>query len=150
MVNKKEMVTKSIQDVTGGREAVAAMLGMSVDSFNNHLYEKKGSRFFTVDELALIASLDNTPYIAEFFAMQTGHLVVEMPNVSDLDNVELFELQLKLNGVKGLLDKTISEALVDGKIDKVERKAITEIKRQYMAVFETSMNALDAVYGENV
>lgn len=149
-MNKKEMVTKSIQNVTGGREAVAAMLGMSVDSFNNHLYEKKGSRFFNVDELALIASLDNTVYVADFFARQTGHLVVEMPNVSELDNVELFELQLKLNGVKGLLDKTISEALVDGKIDQVERKAITEIKRQYMAVFETSMNALDAVYGESV
>ncbi|HDM7598212.1 TPA: hypothetical protein PZ808_003154, partial [Staphylococcus aureus] len=74
-MNKKEMVNKTIAGVTGGKEAVAAVLGMSIDIFNNHLYEKKGSRFFSVDELVEMAELTNTPYVAEYFANRVSCMV---------------------------------------------------------------------------
>ena len=147
-MNKKEMVNQTIAGFPGGKEAVAAVLGLSIDGFNNRLYEKKGQAFFSVDELEAMASLNNTPYVAEYFAEKSGHLVVAAPEIEELDSVELFDLQVKLNGVKGMLDKVLSESLADGVIDRTERKAIEKMKRHYLAVFTTSMNAIDAVYGE--
>ena len=147
-MNKKEMVNQTIAGFPGGKEAVAAVLGLSIDGFNKRLYEKKGQAFFSVDELEAMASLNNTPYVAEYFAEKSGHLVVAAPEIEELDSVELFDLQVKLNGVKGMLDKVLSESLADGVIDRTERKAIEKLKRYYLAVFTTSMNAIDAVYGE--
>ena len=148
MVNKKEMVNKTIAGVTGGKEAVAAVLGMSIDSFNNHLYEKKGSRFFTVDELVEMADLTETAFVADYFASKVGHMVVKRPEIANLDSVDMFDCHLHLNSVKGMLDKTIEEAKADGVFDREERKAIKELKQEYQATFEAFMVKLDALYAE--
>ncbi|MFH0225119.1 YmfL family putative regulatory protein [Vibrio furnissii] len=148
MVNKKEMVNKTIAGVTGGKETVAAVLGMTVDSFNNHLYEKKGSRFFNVDELVEMADLTNTPFVAEYFAHRVNSMVVEKPVLADLDSVDMFDCHLHLNAVKGLLDKAIEEAKDDGVFDEKERKQIRDLKREYQATFEAFMVKLDALYAE--
>ncbi|BBM66327.1 hypothetical protein VA249_29730 [Vibrio alfacsensis] len=146
MINKKEMVNKTIADVTGGKEVVAAMLGMTVDSFNNHLYEKKGSRFFSVDELVEMADLNKTPFAAEYFADRIGCMVVERPQAAELDSVDMFDCHLQLNAIKGLLDKTIAEAKADGVFDACERKAITQLKQEYQATFEAFMLKLETLY----
>lgn len=149
-MNKKEMVNKTIAGVTGGKEAVAAVLGMSVDSFNNHLYEKKGSRFFNVDELVEMVDLTNTPFVAEYFAHRVNSMVVGRPNLAELDSVDMFDCHLQLNAVKGLLDKTIDEAKADGVFDEKERKAIADLKSEYQSTFEAFMLKLDALYREAI
>lgn len=148
MVNKKEMVNKTIAGVTGGKEVVAALLGMTVDGFNNHLYEKKGQRFFNIDELVEMAEFTNTPYVAEYFASRVNSMVVEKPALADLDSVDMFDCHLHLNAVKGLLDKAIEEAKADGVFDEKERKKIRDLKREYQATFEAFMVKLDALYAE--
>ncbi|ARR46712.1 hypothetical protein CAY59_20935 [Vibrio campbellii] len=150
MVNKKEMVNKTIAGVTGGREVVAAVLGMSTDSFNNRLYEKNGSRFFNVDELVVMAELTNTSYVAKYFADRVGFMVVEQPQLTELDNVDMFDFHLQLNAVKGLLDKAIEDAKADGVFDAAERKQIKELKAQYQSTFESFMLKLDALYSEAI
>ena len=147
-MNKKEMVNKTIAGVTGGKEAVAAVLGMSVDSFNNHLYEKKGSRFFNVDELVEMADLTHTPFVAEYFAHRVNSMVVGRPNLAELDSVDMFDCHLHLNAVKGLLDKPIEEAKADGVFDEQERRVISCLKQEYQATFEAFMLKLDALYSE--
>lgn len=147
-MNKKEMVNRTIAGVTGGREAVAAVLGMSVDIFNNHLYEKKGSRFFSVDELVEMAELTGTSYVAEYFAHRVNCLVVERPKATEIDNVDMFDCHLHLNAAKGLLDKTIEEAKADGVFDERERREIAVLKAEYQATFEAFMLKLDALYKE--
>jgi hypothetical protein len=149
VINKKEMVNQTITGITGGKEAAAAILGMSVDSFNNHLYEKKGSRFFSVDELVELADLTKTPIVAEYFAERIGYLVVEQPRIAQLDSVDMFDCHLQLNAVKGLLDKTIDEAKKDGVFDKQERREIDRLKHEYQATFEAFMLKLDALYSED-
>ncbi|ENC9835251.1 hypothetical protein ABLG28_001506 [Vibrio fluvialis] len=148
MVNKKEMVNRTIAGVTGGKEAVAAVLGMSVDSFNNHLYEKKGSRFFSVDELVEMAELTSTSYVAEYFAHRVSCMVVERPRVNELDSVDMFDCHLHLNAVKGLLDQTIEEAKADGVFDARERQAIAKLKGEYQAAFEAFMLKMEVLYTE--
>lgn len=147
-MNKKEMVSRTIAGITGGKEAVAAVLGMSVDSFNNHLYEKKGSRFFSVDKLVEMADLTNTPYIAEYFACRVNCLVVERPIAAELDSVDMFDCHLHLNAAKGLLDQTIEEAKADGVFDAQERKAIAKLKGEYQAAFEAFMLKMDVLYSK--
>lgn len=149
-MNKKEMVNKTIAGVTGGKEVVAAVLGMSVDSFNNHLYEKKGSRFFSVDELVEMTELTGTAYVAEYFAHRVRCLVVARPCVNELDSVDMFDCHLHLNAVKGLLDQTIEEAKADGVFDADERQAIATLKGQYQAAFEAFMLKMDALYREAI
>jgi hypothetical protein len=149
VINKKEMVNQTITGVTGGKEVAAAILGMSVDSFNNHLYEKKGSRFFSVDELVELADLTKTMVVAEFFAERVNCLVVPRPCVGQLDSVDMFDCHLQLNAVKGLLDKAIDEAKKDGVFDAKERREIDRLKHEYQATFEAFMLKLDALYSED-
>lgn len=147
-MNKKEMINKTIAGVTGGKEVVAAFLGMSVDGFNNHLYEKKGQRFFSVDELVEMSEFTKTPYIADYFASRVNYVAAEVPKLAEFDSVDMFDCHLHLNAVKGLLDKTINEAKADGVFDEKERKAIRGLKREYQAAFEAFMLKLDALYSD--
>jgi hypothetical protein len=150
VINKKEMVNQMIAGITGGKEAAAAILGMSVDSFNNHLYEKPGSRFFSVDELVELADLTKTPCVAEYFAERVNCLVVPKPCLRQLDSVDMFDCHLQLNSVKGMLDSAIEEAKADGVFDKRERREIDRLKHDYQATFEAFMLKLDALYSEAV
>jgi len=148
--NKKQMVNQTIVDITGGKEAVSAVLGMSVDCFNNRLYEKKGSRFFSVDELVEMADLNKTKHVAEYFAHRIDCLVVEKPIMAELDSVDMFDCHLQLNAVKGLLDKSIEEAKADGVFDRQERRTIQILKEQYQATFEAFMLKLETLYAEEI
>jgi hypothetical protein len=150
VINKKEMVNQLIAGITGGKETAAAILGMSVDSFNNHLYEKKGSRFFSVDELVELADVTKASIVAEYFAERVNCLVVPKPSLRQLDSVDMFDCHLQLNAVKGLLDRAIDEAKKDGVFDKQERREIDRLKHEYQATFEAFMLNLDALYSEAV
>lgn len=132
-MNKKEMVNKTIAGFPGGKEAVAAVLGMSVDGFNNRLYEKKGQPFFSVDELETMASLNNTPYVAEYFAIKTGHVVIETPKVEELDKQELYDSEMFVNSLSGQLKQLRYQAQSDGMYDPQELADIECAERKYIA-----------------
>lgn len=127
-MNKKEMINKTIAEVTGGKEAVAAVLGMSVDSFNNHLYEKKGSRFFSVDELVEMADLTKTPFVAEYFAKKIDCVVVPLPDIAEMDKQELYDLEMWVGSLFGELNQTRYQAELDGVYDDEELKQIDKLE----------------------
>lgn len=56
----KEVVKAMCKAYSGGREAMAGALGMSLTQFNNNLYEKNGCRFFEVNELEAMEDISNT------------------------------------------------------------------------------------------
>uniref|UniRef100_A0A5Q0TKG0 Uncharacterized protein n=2 Tax=Vibrio algicola TaxID=2662262 RepID=A0A5Q0TKG0_9VIBR len=128
----------------------AALLGMNINKFQNHLRQVKGMNFFQFDDLVTLTVTSQTPYIAQYLAERINHVVVPMPEVSELDSVDMFDCHLQLNAVKGMLDKAIEEAKADGVFDAAERKAITELKQKYQATFEAFMLKLDALYAEDV
>lgn len=132
-MNKKEMVNKTIAGFPGGKEAVAAVLGMSVDGFNNRLYEKKNQQFFSVDELETMVSLNNTPYVAEYFAIKTGHVVIETPKVEELDKQELYDSEMFVSSLSGQLKQLRYQAQSDGMYDPQELADIECAERKYIA-----------------
>lgn len=94
----KEVVKAMCKAYPGGREAMAGALGMSVTQFNNNLYEKNGCRFFEVNELEAMEDISNTSLLADYFAQRRGALLVDVPQLEDLDRVDLFTLPSALVG----------------------------------------------------
>ena len=83
----KEVVKAMCKAYAGGREAMAGALGMSVTQFNNNLYEKNGCRFFEVNELEAMEDISNTSLLADYFAQRRGALLVDVPQLEDLDRL---------------------------------------------------------------
>ena len=73
-----------------GRLGMASDLGMTIDQFHNHLYQKCGSRFFTLAELERMEDLSGSCYLAEYQANRKGKWLVDVPTAESLDNVELY------------------------------------------------------------
>ncbi|WP_225874323.1 YmfL family putative regulatory protein [Vibrio algicola] len=154
-MDKKEMINRTVHHLgrggaIGEQMDGAALLGMNINKFQNHLRQVKGMNFFQFDDLVTLTVTSQTPYIAQYLAERINHVVVPMPEVSELDSVDMFDCHLQLNAVKGMLDKAIEEAKADGVFDAAERKAITELKQKYQATFEAFMLKLDALYAEDV
>ena len=147
-IGLRTAVKDSERFVQGTRGTVAAKLGYSYDQYNNRLKMNKGSKFFSLEELVDIVDFTQSPCIAAFFADRAGFMVVERPQLAELDSVDMFDCHLHLNAVKGLLDKTIDEARADGVFDAKERKAISELKNEYQATFEAFMLKLDELYSD--
>lgn len=110
-----------------GRVGMAADLGMTIDQFHNHLYQKCGSRFFTVGELEQMQSLSHSSYLAEYFAGRCGKLLVDVPAPESIDNVDLYDIEMKATVADGELAYAKMAAAADGVIDTTERKTLSEL-----------------------
>lgn len=110
-----------------GRLGMASDLGMTIDQFHNHLYQKCGSRFFTVAELEQMQSLSNSSYLAEYFAGRCGKWLVDVPTAESLDNVELYSIEMQATVAAGELAIAQVAAAADGVIDSSERKTLSDL-----------------------
>lgn len=103
----KEVVKAMCKAYPGGREAMAGALGMSITQFNNNLYEKNGCRFFEVNELEAMEDISNTSLLADYFARRRGALLVDVPQLEDLDRVDLFTRAMRTAAARGQVDQII-------------------------------------------
>lgn len=129
----KEVVKAMCKAYPGGREAMAGALGMSVTQFNNNLYEKNGCRFFEVNELEAMEDISNTSLLADYFARRRGALLVDVPQLEDLDRVDLFDRAMRTSAARGRVDTVIQRALEDGVIERHEAEEINEYHRRHLA-----------------
>ncbi|EAY2117836.1 hypothetical protein AII44_05595 [Salmonella enterica] len=110
-----------------GRLGMASDLGMTIDQFHNHLYQKCGSRFFTLAELERMEDLSGSCYLAEYQANRKGKWLVDVPTAESLDNVELYSIEMKAAAASGELANAKMAAAADGVIDSPERKTLSEL-----------------------
>lgn len=110
-----------------GRLGMASDLGMTIDQFHNHLYQKCGSRFFTLAELERMEDLSGSCYLAEYQANRKGKWLVDVPTAESLDNVELYSIEMKAAAASGELANAKMAAAADGVIDSSERKMLSEL-----------------------
>ncbi|KFC95743.1 hypothetical protein GLGR_1906 [Leminorella grimontii ATCC 33999 = DSM 5078] len=121
------MINKMVEHIDGGRSVAAHRLGLTEMQFKNRLYEMNGTRFFSIDELESLQDFSKTHFVADYFAQRAGCAAYQLPEVSELDNVELHALSLFADVVRGEVDKLIHESINnDGVIDKAEKKLIWE------------------------
>lgn len=143
----KEVVKAMCKAYPGGREAMAGALGMTVTQFNNNLYEKNGCRFFEVVELEAMEDISGTSSLADYFAKRRGALLVEVPNMDDLDRVDLFTKAMRTAAARGQVDQIIEKALEDGVIEQHEADEINEHHRRHLAAREEEIRAICALFG---
>lgn len=142
----KEVVKAMCKAYPGGRQAMAGALGMSETQFNNNLYEKNGCRFFEVTELEAMEDISNTSFVADYFAKRRGALLVDVPNLEDLDRVDLFSRAMRTAAARGQADQIIQKALEDGVIEKHEAEEIQEHHRRHLAAREEEIRAIVALF----
>lgn len=143
----KDVVRAMCKSMHGGREAMAGALGMTLTQFNNNLYEKNGCRFFEVVELEAMEDISGTAELADYFAKRRGALLVDVPKLEDLDQVELFNKAMKTAAMRGHVDQVINQALEDGVIDEAEADEIRHYHRKHLSAREEEVKSILAVFG---
>ncbi len=146
MVDIKETVKAMCKAFPGGRSAMAGALGMSVTEFNNNLYEKNGCRFFEHHELEAMEDLSGTNYLADYHARRRGALLVDRPNIEELDRVDLFSKAIRTAAARGQVDLVIQHAIEDGVIEEHEAEEIEVFHRRHMAAREKEVGAIVALF----
>jgi hypothetical protein len=142
----KEVVKAMCKAYPGGREAMAGALGMTVTQFNNNLYEKNGCRFFEVTELEAMEDISNTSCLADYFAKRRGALLVDIPQMEELDRVYLFSRAMRTSAARGQVDQIIENALEDGVIEQDEAQEIREHHRRHLAAREEEIAAIISLF----
>lgn len=133
-----------------GRQGMAKDLGMTLDQFNNHLYQKCGSRFFTFQELLKMEDLSRTTLLTEFCANRKRLSIMEIPKVENIDKVDLFDNQMQVSAADGELASAKIAAAADGFIDTRERAALSSLFNRKIRHQIHGFMAFLALYGVGV
>lgn len=123
----QEAVSLTCKAYPGGRNGLAAAMGMTIDQFNNRLHRKCNSLFFTVDDLLRMEDITGTAFLAEYFANRRGLTLVDISAVESVDKVDLFDIEMQSNAAAGELAIAKREAAADGVIDKKELKVLSRL-----------------------
>ncbi|AGH74056.1 YmfL family putative regulatory protein [Edwardsiella piscicida] len=124
MVDIKTTIKAICRAYPGGQKAMAVQLGMTYDAFRNHLDQKCASRFFTLAEIERMEDVSGTSLLAEYHAARRGKLLVDIPVLEQIDNVELYEQSMRELVADGELAKAKVEAAADGVICGAEQQAL--------------------------
>ncbi|GFN45781.1 YmfL family putative regulatory protein [Candidatus Regiella insecticola] len=147
-MDKRALINRLCERVTGGRAVAAAYLGISESKFNNHLYENKGSRFFSIDELVALQTLSGSSLVAEYFAARSDAVVVPTPS-AEVDTVELHHMCLNTAVKRSAVDQLILETIrKHGSINQQAQQKILEAHRKHMATRDGEIRATLQVYGQ--
>lgn len=144
----KEVIKEMCKALPGGRSAMAGALGMSLETFNNKLYEKNGCRFFDIDEQEAMEDISGTKLLVEYHLDRHGMSALPKIEAEKIDQVELFDMRMTLAAMQGSLAVLIQESLVDGVLTDEE---IGRIYRKAGKVFAYAIGFLDSLkvlYGE--
>lgn len=143
----KEVVKEMCKAFPGGRSAMAGALGISETTFNNKLYEKNGCRFFEHDELEAVEELSGTKLLVEYHLDRHGMTAMEPIEAEKLDQVELFDIRMKLGAMQGALAVLIQESIADGILTGDEITAINKKSQKVFAYAKHFIDSLPVVYG---
>ena len=137
----KKVIIEMIENIPGGKSAVAGFLGFSEAELNNRLYHTKGQRFKNEELIALQLEYGCTDFIEEL-CRNAGGFFVPAPVASELDAVEISTLQLRELSVRGLLFEALEKALADGEITSAEEDLIRKLLNKHLATTQHSIECV--------
>lgn len=133
----KQTIIEMIEQIPGGKSAVAGFLGFTESELNNRLYQTKGQRFKNEELIALQLEYGCTDFIDELCRTAGGRFVPDVAE-DELDKVELANLQLHELSARGLLFAVLEKALEDGEITSQEDK-IRQALSKHLAATQHSI-----------
>ena len=134
----KKVIIEMIENIPGGKSAVAGFLGFSEAELNNRLYQTKGQRFKNEELIALQLEYGCTDFIDELCRTAGGRFVPDVAE-GELDKVELANLQLHELSSRGLLFALLEKALEDGEITSKEEDEIRQALSKHLAATQYSI-----------
>lgn len=134
----KKVIIEMIENIPGGKSAVAGFLGFSEAELNNRLYQTKGQRFKNEELIALQLEYGCTDFIEELCRNAGGRFVPDVAE-DELDKVELANLQLHELSERGLLFAALETALEDGEITSQEEDKIRQALSKHLAATQYSI-----------
>ena len=134
----KQTIIEMIEQIPGGKSAVAGFLGFTESELNNRLYQTKGQRFKNEELIALQLEYGCTDFIDELCRTAGGRFVPDVAE-DELDKVELANLQLHELSARGLLFAALVTALEDGEITSKEEDKIRQALSKHLAATQHSI-----------
>lgn len=143
--SRRKVAQEIVGAFPGGRECAATYLGLDLKRFDNQLYQSAGHQPLSDEQLQKLESVTGTTYLPDYISGLYSGLFTRLPELDELDNVELFRLSLEADVAEGKLNTTIANALADG-IDSQELAAILQAHRQHLAALHTEVHAVIALH----
>ena len=134
----KQTIIEMIEQIPGGKSAVAGFLGFTESELNNRLYQTKGQRFKNEELIALQLEYGCTDFIDELCRTAGGRFVPDVAE-DELDKVELANLQLHELSTRGLLFALLEKALEDGEVTSQEEDKIRQALSKHLAATQHSI-----------
>ena len=134
----KQTIIEMIEQIPGGKSAVAGFLGFTESELNNRLYQTKGQRFKNEELIAIQQEYGCTQFIEELCRTAGGRFVPDVAE-DELDKVELANLQLHELSARGLLFAALETALEDGEITSQEEDKIRQALSKHLAATQHSI-----------
>lgn len=134
-----------IKAVPGGWSAMAAALGLSQQSLENRVYEKKGQGM-SVHIALQMQEISGTKFFAEAAAANAGGVFLRLPSVPNVGNEELFDKFLQLNTRLGDLSREYMEATADGVVDEKEWARLSRISQDTHTTLAEIMAITDQIF----
>ncbi|CWW75375.1 hypothetical protein BV038_01176 [Haemophilus influenzae] len=134
----KQTIIEMIEQIPGGKSAVAGFLGFTESELNNRLYQTKGQRFKNEELIAIQQEYGCTQFIDELCRLAGGRFVPDVAE-DELDKVELANLQLHELSARGLLFAALETALEDGEITSQEEDKIRQALSKHLAATQHSI-----------
>lgn len=153
MVDLQKLVIQTCSEYNGTNTQIAELMGLSLSTFNNRLHMKNGMLFFGIEQLECLQRIVGYPFLADHYAAQFGMLVISNPVQEDMDNVELFSIQMRAEAARGQIAQAKIDAEEDGIVDRHElrhiaRQVVSSMK--YTAKGFLAWAALHGVQGDAV
>lgn len=141
----KQTIIEMIEQIPGGKSAVAGFLGFTESELNNRLYQTKGQRFKNEELIAIQQEYGCTQFIEELCRTAGGRFVPDVAE-DELDKVELANLQLHELSARGLLFAALEKALEDGEITSKEEDKIRQALSKHLAATQHSVELAISLY----
>lgn len=147
MVDLQSLVIQVCGMYSGNHEQIADRMGLTICQFNNRLRTKNGTLFFSTEQLETLQRIVGHPFLADYYAAQFGMLVVKNPVPEEMDNVELFSIQMRADAARGLVAQAKLNAEEDGIVDRNELKHVGSQVLNYMRYTAKGFIAWAALHG---
>lgn len=142
LATRREMMIAVVAAYPGGRECVAARLGLTLKRLDNHLYGCSGASPLTDEQIRLLESETGTTYLPDYLSGLYGGVFVPMADPQELDNLVLYQRSAKTSMQKGAVDRIIHEALEDGVLEPHEVEQILEAHNLHISARHEEVHAV--------
>lgn len=146
--SRRKVLSAVIAAYPGGRECAAARLGLELKKFDNHLYENAGHRPLSDEQVLQLEQDTRTSYLADYICGLYQGVFVSMPDVGELDNVDLYARSINTEVKEGRVGQVIAKALADQRITQREAEEIYAAHREHIAAIAEEVRAVIALHME--